>query len=57
MNFISKYNILLACHNGFRAGYSTTFAIIDLVNTVSKHIDYSDKVAESFLIYQKPLIP
>ena len=45
MNFISKYNILSACQYGFRAGYSTFYAVIDLVNTVSKHIDSGDKVA------------
>ena len=53
LNFISKYNILSACQYGFRAGYSTTYAVIDLVNTVSKHIDSGDKVAKLFLDLSK----
>ena len=53
MNFISKYNILSACQYGFRADYSTTYAVIDLVNTVSKHLDSGDKVAGLFFDISK----
>ena len=53
MNFISKFNILSACQYGFRAGYSTTYAVIDLVNILSKHIDSGDKIAGLFLDISK----
>ena len=48
MNFISKYNILSACQYGFLASYSITYAVIDLVNTVCKHIFSGDTVDELF---------
>ena len=53
IKFISKYIILSACQYGFCAGYSTTFAAIDLVNFVSKHIDSGDKEAGLFLDISK----
>ena len=53
IKFINKYNILTSCQYGFRAGHSTSHAIIDLINTISKHIDSGGKVAGLFIDISK----
>jgi hypothetical protein len=53
IKFIDKYNILTTSQYGFPSGHSTNSAIIDLINTVTKHMDSGDKVAGLFIDISK----
>jgi hypothetical protein len=53
IKFIDKYSILTTSQYGFRSGHSTNSAIIDLINTVTKHMDSGDKVAGLFIDISK----
>jgi hypothetical protein len=50
---LDKYNILSKSQYGFRAKHSTNHAIIDLVNTVSKHLDDGKVTAGLFINISK----
>ena len=45
MKFINKCNILASCQYGFRPNHSINYAIMYLVNTVTRHLDNEDKSA------------
>ncbi len=53
IKFIDKYNILSSSQYGFRSGRSTNHAILDLVNSVTMHLDAGDKAAGLFIDISK----
>jgi hypothetical protein len=57
IKFIDKYSILTTSQYGFRSGHSTNFAIINLIKTVTKHMDSGDKVAGLFIDISKAFNP
>ena len=53
MKFINKYNILTTCQYGFRSINSTNFAIIDLINARTQHLNNKSKAAALFIDISK----
>ena len=53
MKFINKYNILTTCQYGFRPINSTNFAIIDLINARTQHLNNKSKAAALFIDISK----
>ena len=53
MKFINKYNILTTCQYGFRPNHSTNFAIIDLINAITQHLNNKSKAAALFIDISK----
>ena len=53
MKFINKYNTLTTCQYGFRPNHSTNFAIIDLINAITQHLNNKSKAAALFIDISK----
>ena len=53
MKFINTYKILTTCQYGFRPNYSTNFAIINLINAITQHLNIKSKAATLFIDISK----
>ena len=42
LSFISKHAILFIYQYGFREGYSTTLALIDIIDTIKRKLDQGE---------------
>ena len=56
VTFLNKYNLLCKNQYGFRPGYSTSMALIDLTNKVVKAFEGNAYAAGLFLDLSTPLI-
>ena len=52
-NYLSKFNILCDNQYGFRKGYSTSFALIDLYDTISLSLDINEFAVGIFMDLSK----
>ena len=52
-NFFEQYDILYHCHFGFRKNYSTSHALIHLINKISTAIDQREITVGVFLDLSK----
>ena len=53
IEFAEQYNILYRCQFGFRKNYSTSHALIDLINRISSAIDQRETTVGVFLDLSK----
>jgi len=53
MSFFNKYNVLYDYQFGFRKGYNTTLAIIDIVNMIETELSNKKYVLGLFLDLKK----
>ena len=51
--FVEQYNILYRCQFGFRKNYSTSHALIHLINKISSAIDQRETTVDVFLDLSK----
>jgi len=55
-SFLQKNSVLYQYQFGFRKNYSTSIALIEVVDSIIKYLDDSDTVVEFIWIYRKHLI-
>ena len=53
--FLQQNNILYEYQFGFRQHYSTTFALIDVIDDIYKHLDNNETGIGIYLDLKKPL--
>jgi len=53
MNFLKKYSVLYKYQFGFRKGYSTSLALIDVIDTINMSLDSNEYVVGIFCDLQK----
>ncbi len=56
-SFLSRHNILYQCQYGFREGYSTNRALVEIMDQVHKALNDGNMYLGYIWIYQKLLIP
>jgi len=55
-SFLQKNSVLYQYQFGFRKNYSTSIALIEVVDSIIKYLDDSDTVVEFIWTYRKHLI-